>query len=203
MKMRRSLWRKLLVLVFAILTAVSIYMTVRYYMPTTVNSGLALDGKVTVTTVENADEEFPYLCTITAKVNNVSSATQRPAWLVVSASTGYSQEVREIPFPVTSIPAGGTCNVTETFPTTQPFKGAASVSVTMRNMKNYTLLGSGAARKIPAYIKALAAISAILFGVFIYTIVALIMSPKKKVHSRHHHHHHHHHSSEHSETSGN
>ena len=204
MKMRRSLWRKLLVLLFSILTAVSTYLTVRYYMPTTITSGLVLDGAVTVTTIENGDEDLPYLCTVIAKVNNVSSSTQRPVLLAVTVSTGYSRETRNIPFPVSSLAPGGTCNVTETFPTAEPYTKASSVSVTMRTMKNYVLLGTDTARKVPDYVKALAAISAILFCVFVYTVVALIKSPKKRVHGHHHHHHHHHHhSSEQSESSEN
>lgn len=197
MKMRRSLWRKLLVLLFAVLTAVSTFLTVQNYIPATVTSGFALTGAPTVTFTETGDEEFPYLCTINATVKNISSASQKPLLLAVVVSGGGVSETRQVTFPVKSVAAGDSCDVTESFPSKNPYKTVSGVSVTMRNMKSYTLLGSDTAQKIPAYVKALVAISVILFGVFIYSCVALYKSPKKKVH-HHHHHHHHHHSSEHS-----
>ena len=193
MKMRRSLWRKLLVLLFAILTAVSVYMTVQNYIPTTATSGFELVAKPTVTFTETTDEEFPYLCTITVTVKNSSSVSQKPLLLAVSVSDGDARETRQISFPVKSVAAGDSCDVTETFPSKNAYQTVTGVSVTMRSMKSYTLLGSGTVKKLPAYVKALVAISVILFGVFVYSCIALYKSPKKKVHHKHHHHHHHHH----------
>lgn len=192
MKMRRSLWRKLLVLLFAILTAVSTFLTVQNYIPATATSGFALSERPTVVVTGTDDEEFPYLCTVTAVVKNISSATQKPMLLAVVISDGDTVETREIPFPVKSVAAGNTCDVTESFPSKTAYKTVLSVSLTMRGMKSYTLLGLNASQKLPAYVKALILISLILFGVFVYSCVALYKSPKKKVHHKHHHHHHHH-----------
>lgn len=196
MKMRRSLWRKLLVLLFAILTAVSTYFTVQNYIPATATSGLELAGAVKVSTTETGDPDFPYLCTIEATVNNISTATQKPVLFEIVVSDGSTKETRQVPFTASSIKAGKSAEVTETFPTKRAYKTATSVSVTMSRLKaSYVLYGATTTRKLPQYVKAMIAISVILFGVFVYTVVALLLSPKKRVHSRHHHHHHHHHHS--------
>ena len=195
MKMRRSLWRKLLVLALAILTAISTYWTIQHYIPAKATSGLELVGTPMVTSELTSDPELPYFCTVICHVKNTSSSSKRPVLLAVTLSDGSVVETCQLPFPVQTIAAGSGCDVSESFMTERNYQRVTSATVTMGS-KEYVLYGNNTKRALPDYVKATMAISVILFGVFVYSCVALYKSPKKKVHT-HHHHHHHHHSSHH------
>ena len=191
MKMRRSLWRKLLVLAFAILTAVSTFLTVTQYNANheKVANGIELNGVPTATVVPNPDDgELPYLCTVCIPLINTTSIAKKPISVVATISGG----TLEIPFPLSSLGAGKSCEVTTTFSTSRESIKITAVSLTFSGKADEVLLGNSSTKSIPNYLKAMIAISIILFCVFIYTCVALYKSPKKRVHSRHRHHHHHH-----------
>ena len=199
MKMRRSLWRKLLVLALGILTAATTFWTVQHYIPAKATSGLELVGTIAVASEPTGDPRLPYRCTVTCLVKNTSSSSKRPLLLAVTLSDGSTSETRQLSFTEQSIAVGETCEVSDTFLTQREYQKATGAAVTMRDLKKaYTLYGGSANQKLPAYVKATMAISVILFGVFIYSCVALYKSPKKKVHTHHHHHHHHHSSHHHS-----
>ena len=193
MKMRRSLWRKLIVLLFAILTAVSIFITVQNYIPAISDSGLKLVGDPSFELSELADNGM-YVCTIKFSVKNVTSKSVTPTYYSVKFS-GVSQE--QIVSSKAAIAAGATQEISEEILISQKVTKISEVKVTLKNLAgSYTIYGTDDSQGIPNYVKALIAISVILFGVFVYTCVLLYKSPKKKVHSKHkHHHHHHHHSS--------
>lgn len=204
MKMRRSLWRKLLALAFAILTAVSAYITVKQYKSNhaSTNSGIVLNGMPTITTVETEEDPLPYYCTVTIPITNTAASSRRPISLAVAVTNGSVVETIDISIS-SSIGAGKSVEVTDSFPSVYNYKSIRSISVTFSGKKDEVIFGSSLNKALPQYVKALTAITVILFGVFVYSCVALYLSPKKKVHGHHHHHHHHHHhSSEHSGQSG-
>ena len=197
MKMRRSIWRKLAVIVFAILTVVSVYFTVKNYIPTTKTSGLEIIGTPAMELVEVEGEEYQYRCTVKFTVKNTTQSSVAPVYFHVKFQ-GVPEE-QLIASPVSALAAGKTYEVEESFLTNYSYKYITIVRVTLKNLSStYTIYGPEAAKGTRDYIKAMIAISVILFGIFIYTCVALYMSPKKKVHSKHRHHHHSHHHHHHS-----
>ena len=128
----------------------------------------------------------------------------RSVTVTVGVGSSGNKELDSIPVTVSSLASGATCEVVKTFSTKREYNQVNKVGIETSDNFSDVIYGPRPAAKFPSYVKALMAISVILFGVFIYTCVALYKSPKKKIHSkhRHHHHHHHHHSEEASGSSG-
>lgn len=200
--MKRSLWRKLLVIGLAILTVATAFFAVRNLLPAMEDSEMVISTpfSVTITPLEDSDAEFAYWCEIKGTVQNISAIkSKKPLLLSVTVKSADSSEVRRISFPNKAIKPGESVELEESFPTNVEYTKITYAELTFPSSgRTYVLLGTEPTKKLEPYIVALLAMSVILFGLFIYSCVALYKSPKKKVHHRHHHHHHHHHHSEHS-----